>query len=50
MPVSQLLAGVKVVSIGPITTETARSLGIEVTAQARVFTVDGLIEAILEFR
>jgi uroporphyrinogen III methyltransferase/synthase len=43
-----LLTGVKVASIGPITTQTARSLGIEVTAQAKVFTVDGLVEAILE--
>ncbi len=45
---SHLLAGVKVASIGPITTQTARTLGIEVTAQARVFTVDGVVEAILE--
>jgi uroporphyrinogen III methyltransferase/synthase len=36
-----------VVSIGPVTTRTARSLGIEVTAEARIFTVDGLVEAIL---
>jgi uroporphyrinogen III methyltransferase/synthase len=43
-----LLASVKVASIGPITTQTARSLGIEVTAQARVFTVDGLVDAVLE--
>ena len=44
----RLLAGVKVASIGPITSETARACGIEVTAQARVFTVDGLVEAVLE--
>jgi uroporphyrinogen III methyltransferase/synthase len=44
----RFLAGVKVASIGPITTQTARELGIEVTAQARVFTVDGLVEAVLE--
>jgi uroporphyrinogen III methyltransferase/synthase len=42
------LQGVQVVSIGPVTTETARELGIEVAATARVFTVDGLVEAILE--
>ena len=35
-------------SIGPITTQTARDLGIEVTAQAHVFTVEGLVDAILE--
>jgi uroporphyrinogen III methyltransferase/synthase len=41
------LAGVKVASIGPITSATARELGIEVTVEASVFTVDGLVEAIL---
>ena len=41
------LAATKAISIGPVTTHTARSLGIEVAAQARVFTVDGLVEAIL---
>ena len=43
-----LPATTKAVSIGPVTTQTARSLGIQVAAQARVFTVDGLVEAILE--
>jgi len=42
------LEGVKAVSIGPVTTETARELGIDVAATARVFTVGGLIEAILD--
>lgn len=41
------LAGVKVASIGPVTTATARKLGIEVTVEASVFTVDGLVDAIL---
>jgi uroporphyrinogen III methyltransferase/synthase len=41
------LAGVKVVSIGPITTATARLLDIEVDAEAQAFTVDGLVEAVL---
>ena len=41
-------AGVKVASIGPVTTATARKLGVAVTAEARVFTVEGLVEAILE--
>jgi hypothetical protein len=31
-----------------VTTETARGLGIEVAASARVFTIDGLVEAVLE--
>jgi uroporphyrinogen III methyltransferase/synthase len=42
------LAGSKVVTIGPVTTETARKLGIEVTAQARTYTIDGLLETVLE--
>ena len=42
-----VVPGVKAVSIGPVTTRTARSLGIEVAAEARVFTVDGLVEAVL---
>jgi uroporphyrinogen III methyltransferase/synthase len=42
------LQGVQVVSIGPVTTETAYELGIEAAATARVFTIDGLVEAILE--
>jgi uroporphyrinogen III methyltransferase/synthase len=42
-----VLDGVPVASIGPITTETARKLGIAVTAQAREFTLDGLLEAVL---
>jgi len=41
------LAGVKVASIGPVTTATARGLGIAVDAEARVFTVDGLADAVL---
>ncbi len=41
------LAGIPVVSIGPVTTRTARGLGIEVTAEAKVFTVEGLVEAVL---
>jgi uroporphyrinogen III methyltransferase/synthase len=45
---ARFLAGMKVASIGPITSQTARELGIDVTAQARVFTVDGLVEAVLE--
>jgi len=38
----------KAVSIGPITSGTARDLGIPIAAEARVFTIDGLVEAILE--
>jgi uroporphyrinogen III methyltransferase/synthase len=44
---AQTLAGVKVASIGPVTTGTARRLGIAVDAEARMFTVDGLVDAVL---
>jgi len=44
---AEAVAGVKVASIGPVTTATARRLGIEVDTEARVFTVDGLVEAVL---
>ena len=43
----EALAGVKTASIGPVTSATARELGIEVTVEASVFTIDGLVEAIL---
>jgi uroporphyrinogen III methyltransferase/synthase len=41
------LAGVKAISIGPITTQAARELGIAIAAQAQVYSSDGLVEAIL---
>ncbi len=40
------LAGVAVASIGPITSRSARELGVAVTAEAREFTIDGLVEAV----
>ena len=43
----QSLAGVKVASIGPVTTRTARDLGVEVAAEAQPYTIDGLLQAIL---
>ncbi len=45
---TEALAGVRVASIGPITTAAARKLGIAVTAEANVYTMDGLVEAILK--
>jgi uroporphyrinogen III methyltransferase/synthase len=42
------LDGVKVASIGPVTTATANQLGIRVAVEARQFTTAGLVEAILE--
>ncbi len=44
---TEILTGVKAVSIGPVTTRTARELGVEIAAEARVFTIDGLVEAVL---
>jgi uroporphyrinogen III methyltransferase / synthase len=44
---TQWLAQVKVASIGPITSQTARGLGIEVTAEANPYTIDGVVESIL---
>ncbi len=42
------LAGVRVASIGPVTSATARGLGLQVAVEAPVFTVDGLVDAILQ--
>jgi len=41
------LSGVNVVSIGPVTTRTACDLGVAVAAQAAVYTVEGLVEALV---
>jgi len=40
------LRGVPVASIGPITTRTARDLGIGVTIEAAEFTIEGLLDAV----
>jgi uroporphyrinogen III methyltransferase / synthase len=42
------LEGVRVASIGPVTSETARSLGLTIDTEAKQFTIDGLIQAILD--
>jgi uroporphyrinogen III methyltransferase/synthase len=44
---AQQLAGVKIASIGPITTATLKELGLTPTVQAESFNVDGLVDAIL---
>jgi uroporphyrinogen III methyltransferase/synthase len=41
------LKGIRVASIGPITSRTARNLGLPVAVEAQPFTVEGLVEAIL---
>jgi len=40
------LKGVRCASIGPITTGTARKLGLEIHIEAEVHTIDGLVSAI----
>jgi len=43
----QALDGVRVASIGPITSATARELGVVVTVEARPFTIEGLVDAVV---
>ncbi len=42
------LAGVRIASIGPVTSETARAAGLEVAVEARPYTIEGLVTAMLE--
>jgi uroporphyrinogen III methyltransferase/synthase len=44
---ASLPPGARVVSIGPVTSETARSLGLEVHVEAGQHDIDGLVEALL---
>jgi len=44
-----LLEGVTIASIGPITTETATDLGFEVHITAQTYTIPGLCDAILKY-
>jgi uroporphyrinogen III methyltransferase/synthase len=39
--------GARIVSIGPVTSETARGLGLEVHVEAERHDIDGLVEALL---
>jgi uroporphyrinogen III methyltransferase / synthase len=43
-----MLDGVRIATIGPVTSQTARSLGLAVAVEAQPFTVDGLVNAILD--
>ena len=45
---AEALRGVRIASIGPVTSETIRSHGFQVDVQARVYTLDGLVEALVE--
>lgn len=44
-----LIAGLKTASIGPITSETARELGFKIDIEADVYTIDGLLDAIVAY-
>jgi uroporphyrinogen III methyltransferase/synthase len=46
--VGAVTGGARVVSIGPITSGTARELGLEVDVEAAEYSVPGLIRAIVE--
>ena len=46
---NRLIDGVKVASIGPITTDTASELGFKVDVTAESYTIPGLCEAILKY-
>ena len=41
-----MLDGVSVITIGPVTSRTARALGLRVTVEAKPYTAGGLIQAI----
>jgi uroporphyrinogen III methyltransferase / synthase len=45
----EALAGIALVSIGPVTSDTVRKLGLQVTIEARPSTTPGLVHAIREY-
>lgn len=45
---SEALRGTRTASIGPVTSATLRSLGIDVTAEANPHTIEGLVARIIE--
>ncbi len=45
----QLIKGIVIASIGPITTDTAKELGFEVHITAESYTIPGLCKAILQY-
>lgn len=47
--VQRLMKGVAVASIGPITSRTARELGLTATLEAESYTIPGLVQAILNY-
>ena len=47
-PLSERLAGARLCSIGPVTSEALRALGLPVAVEAREYTAAGLVEAIAQ--
>ncbi len=45
----ELLRGVVIASIGPVTSETVRENGLSVDVEAEEYTVDGLVEALSDY-
>ncbi len=45
----ELTAGIPVASIGPITAEKARSLGIETTIMPEEYTIPALVKALADY-
>ncbi len=45
---TSLLEGIKLFSIGPITSATARELGLTIDGEALHYTIEGLIESLIE--
>jgi uroporphyrinogen III methyltransferase/synthase len=44
-----LIGRARVACIGPVTTQTAIEMGLPVEIQAKEYTIDGLLQAILEY-
>ena len=45
----ELLEGMTIACIGPITADTATGLGLKVDVVAQDYTIDGLVQAILTY-
>lgn len=48
-PLMELVSRCHIACIGPITAQTARELGLNVTIEAKEFTIDGLVQAIVTY-
>ena len=46
--IDNVLSHTQIASIGPITSQTARELGLHVDIEAKEFTIDGLVDAIIQ--